>query len=108
MRGDADVRIRVSLGLERGLGFSYDLLDLSEGMVLLDRYTILDRIAGGGTLLDRMGTAHGLDEIRAVVVGDVLQGIGNARNHIRFANDRHALKISRTGPQIYQDVSKPG
>ena len=30
------------------MGFSYDLLDLSEGMVLLDRYTILDRIAGGG------------------------------------------------------------
>ena len=57
----------------------------------------------GGTLLDLIGAAHGADEIGRVVVGNVLQGVGDARDDIIFANHGHGFESQRrTMPQIYQ------
>ena len=50
---------------------------------------LCDGIARRRTLLHRVGAAHRLNEIRGVVVGNVLQGVGNARNDIFFANHGH-------------------
>ncbi len=50
-----------------------------------------DGIARRGTLFDLVRAAHGADEIRRVVIGNVLQGVRNAGNEIGFANDRHSF-----------------
>ena len=56
-----------------------------------------DGIARRRALLDVVGTAHGADEIGRVIVGDVLQGVRNARNHIGFANHGHGCTETRLG-----------
>ena len=48
-----------------------------------------DGIARSGALLQVVGPAHRADEIRAVVIGNVLQGVGDAVDQVLFANDRH-------------------
>ena len=55
-----------------------------------------------------VGAAHRADEIRRMVIGDVLQGVGHARNHDHLRESTgHELRNSawpqrRTVPQIYQ------
>ena len=63
---------------------------------------IASRAAGLCSTLVR--AAHGADEIGRVVVGNVLQGVGDARNDIIFADHGHGGFVlqRRTGPQIYQ------
>src|SRR3984885_5247542 len=48
-----------------------------------------DGIAGRGTLFHLVRATHGANEIRRVVVGDVLQGVGDAGNDIGFADQAH-------------------
>src|SRR5580698_9141984 len=52
-------------------------------------------IARGGTLFPVVRTAHGLNEIGGVVVGNVLQGVGDAGNHIGLANHGHGEPSSK-------------
>src|SRR5690606_7952431 len=46
-------------------------------------------VAGGRRLFAQVGLVHGLDEIGGVVVGDVLQGVGDALNHIILLDHGH-------------------
>jgi hypothetical protein len=50
-----------------------------------------DGIASRGTPLGLIGAAHRADEVGRVVIGDVLQGVGDARHEIIFANQGHEL-----------------
>jgi hypothetical protein len=50
-----------------------------------------DRVARGWALFHVVRTPHGANEIRRVIVGNVLQGIGNAGNYIGFANHGHGI-----------------
>jgi hypothetical protein len=50
-----------------------------------------DGVARRRALLDGVGAAHRTDEIRHVIVGNVLQGVGHARNDVIFADHRHGF-----------------
>ena len=44
---------------------------------------------GGRRLFDLPGTAHGADEVHGVVVGDELQRVGDALDHVLLLDDCH-------------------
>jgi hypothetical protein len=48
-------------------------------------------MASRAALFDRVRAAHGLDEIGRMVVGNVLQSVGNARDDILFADHGHGF-----------------
>ena len=48
-----------------------------------------DRVLGGGRLLRRVGLAERLDVVDRVVVGDVLQRVGDARDEVRLLDRGH-------------------
>ena len=50
-----------------------------------------DRIARRRALLHVIRPAHRKDEVRRVVVGDVLQRVGDASNQVLFTNDAHGF-----------------
>ncbi len=55
-----------------------------------------DGVPRRGALLHVVGAAHGPYEIRRVVVGNVLQGCGDAVNHIGFTNHGHVVPTLKT------------
>ena len=73
---------------------------LADGPVSLGAHArigeyLRDGVAGRRALLHVVGTPHGANEIRRVIVGNVLQGIGNAGDHIGFANHAHGITFDK-------------
>ena len=50
---------------------------------------VLHGIPSGGVLLPLIGLIHGFDEVEGMVVGNKLQGIGNAIDKVVLSNDGH-------------------
>jgi hypothetical protein len=50
------------------------------------RQNLRNGIAGRCALLELVRTAHGRDEVGRVVVGNVLQSVGDARDEIIFSD----------------------
>ena len=55
---------------------------------------LCDGVARRWAFLQFIRPAHRLDEIRCVIVGDVLQGIGDAADHVVFAYHGHGVFLA--------------
>ena len=72
---------------------------LADGTLAQSAHARVDQHLAQGRLGRRrfllaVGFGHGADEIRRVVVGDVLQGIGDALNQMFLLNDGHGRCVS--------------
>jgi hypothetical protein len=76
--------------------YHHDARVLADGPVSFGAHAgvgenLRNRIARRGTLFERIGAPHGLDEIGRVIVGNVLQSVGNTRDDIGFADHGHVF-----------------